>query len=79
MSRFLSKELQGDFQDVKLIVYGPFPAPVYKMKNIYRKRFIIKYKNNARTRALFERILSDFPSAEKGSTKMTLDIGPGLI
>ena len=75
----LAGALQGEFSDVKLIVYGPFNAPIYRIKNVYRKRFIIKYKNNARTRALFDRILTRIPDPSKGGARVTLDIGPGLI
>ncbi|MBR3837866.1 MAG: primosomal protein N' [Clostridia bacterium] len=79
LAELFSRELCGEFSDVKLIVYGPFNAPVYRMKNIYRKRFIIKYKNNARTRAMFDRVLTEISDPSAGSAKITLDIGPGLI
>ncbi len=75
----LEKNLSGDFSDVKFIVYGPFEAPVYRVKNIYRKRFIIKYKNNPRSRALLDRLLTEESDPRKGGAKVTLDIGPGLV
>lgn len=79
MSSLLEKALGSEFSDVKLIIYGPFDAPIYRMKNIYRKRFIIKYKNSARTRLLFDQILNEMTDEKKGGAKVTLDIGPGLI
>ena len=75
----LEQYLSGEFSDVKFIVYGPFEAPVYRMKNIYRKRFIIKYKNNPRSRALLDRLLTEESDPKKGGAKVTLDIGPGLV
>lgn len=78
LSESLERELKGEFSDVKIIVYGPFEATVYRMKNIYRKRFIIKYKNNPRTRALLERIVTKGIDP-KSNVKLTLDIAPGLI
>ncbi len=75
----LEKALKNDFSDVTLIVYGPFDAPIYRVKNIYRKRFIIKYKNNARTRALFTEILTTMTDPKASGARVTLDIGPGLI
>ena len=75
----LEKNLSGEFSDVKFIVYGPFEAPVYRVKNIYRKRFIIKYKNNPRSRALLDRLLTEESDPRKGGAKVTLDIGPGLV
>ncbi len=70
----LEKALTGEFSDVKFIVYGPFEAPIYRIKNVYRKRFIIKYKNNPRSRALLEKLVT-----ESSEAKLMLDIGPGLI
>lgn len=78
VSESLSDFLKKEFSDVKVVVYGPFEAPVYRMKNVYRKRFIIKYKNNPRTRALFDRILTEHTDP-KETFKLTLDINPGLI
>jgi len=75
----LEQALKHDFSDVKLIVYGPFDAPIYRLKNIYRKRFIIKYKNNPRTRALFEHLLVRESRNADDGRKITLDIGPALI
>ena len=75
----LEQSLSGEFSDVKFIVYGPFEAPVYRVKNIYRKRFIIKYKNNPRSRALLDRLLTEESDPRKGGAKVTLDIGPGLV
>lgn len=73
----LQSALQKDFKDVKLIIYGPFEASIYKCKNIYRKRFIFKYKNNRRTRELFALLLKE--SAADGKTKVSLDLHPGMI
>ncbi len=79
MAEQLEKSLKGDFSDVKFIVYGPFEAPIYRMKNIYRKRFIIKYKNNPRSRALLVRLLTECINPKESDTKITLDIGPSMI
>ncbi len=78
LSNAFETELKGEFSDVKIIIYGPFEATIYRVKNIYRKRFIIKYKNNPRTRALLERIMTKGIDP-KSSVKLTLDVGPGLI
>ncbi len=75
----LEQNLSGEFSDVKFIVYGPFEAPIYRVKNIYRKRFIIKYKNNPRSRALLDRLLTEESDSRNGGAKVTLDIGPGLV
>ena len=78
-SKKLENALKGDYKDVKFVVYGPFDAPIYRVKNIYRKRFIIKYKNNPRSRALLDQLLTEESQVAKKSTKITLDIGPGMV
>ncbi len=75
----LSTQLAGEFQDVSLVVYGPFDATVYKIRGIYRKRFILKFKNTRRTRALFENILITQSDPKDRQAKLTLDINPGMI
>ena len=62
-----------------MIVYGPFDAPIYKMKNVFRKRFIIKFKNNARARALFRYLLETMNDSDRYAVRITVDIGPGMI
>ena len=80
--RFLSEAMDGllhrEYSDVKLIVYGPFEAPVYRLKNVYRKRFILKYKNNKRTREFISRLLADYAAAEE-TARIVPDVNPGLI
>lgn len=71
--------LKNEFFDVKLVVYGPFEAPVYKLKNTYRKRFVFKYKNNRRTRELFEALIDFQNKQENAKTKLSVDINPGMI
>lgn len=75
----LKAYLAGDFADVKLVIYGPFEAPIYKMKNVYRKRLIFKYKNDKRTRALFDRILTETADPADGRGRVSLDTNPALI
>ncbi len=75
----LEKYLGGEFNHVKFIVYGPFEAPIYRMKNVYRKRFIIKYKNNPASRALLDRLLLEESDPRNNGAKVTLDIAPGLV
>ncbi|MBQ3865412.1 MAG: primosomal protein N', partial [Clostridia bacterium] len=75
----LQDGLSGDFSDVKLVIYGPFEAPVYKMKNVFRKRFIFKYKNDKRTRAFFDRLLTGTAEPTDGRGRVSLDTNPSLI
>ena len=49
-----------EFRDVPLVLYGPFEAPVYRVQNVYRMRFVLKCRLNKRTRAFFDRLLCEF-------------------
>ena len=52
--------LGDEFRDVPLVLYGPFEAPVYRVQNVYRMRFVLKCRLNKRTRAFFDRLLCEF-------------------
>lgn len=52
----------GEFSDVPLVLFGPFEAPVYRVQNIYRMRFVIKCKLNRRSRGFLDRLLCEYGS-----------------
>ena len=62
--------------DVKFLIFGPFEAPVYKVKNKYRMRTVIKFKNNKHARALFSEILRAFGKKANGKISLSVDINP---
>ncbi len=62
--------------DVKLLIFGPFEAPVYKVKNKYRMRTVIKFKNNKSARALFAELLRTFEKKANGKISLSIDINP---
>lgn len=77
-----NQELQkrmGEDPDLKLIVYGPLDAPIYKLKNVYRKRYVIKYRADKGALNLFHRLLEDFDKKYKDSVKIHVDINPSLV
>jgi len=55
-----SKRLASEYLDVKIIAYGPFEAFPYKIKNKYRRKLVVKYRDSARVRSLFREILLSF-------------------
>ncbi|MBE6689225.1 MAG: primosomal protein N' [Ruminococcaceae bacterium] len=77
LEKYLSSELEKS--DCKMMVFGPMDAPIYKMRNIYRRRFIIKFKNNKNSRELFNKILMTFTKTLNKDVKLTLDINPTVI
>jgi len=71
--------LSSDFNDVKLIVFGPFEAPIYKVKETYRMRFVIKCRSNKRTRALFRTAFEHTMQKFGKKVSITIDINPNNI
>ena len=72
----LSHYLDDEFSDVKLIVFGPFEAPIYKVKETYRMRFVIKCKSNKRTRELFRRVVTETMLKFGKKATVAIDINP---
>jgi primosomal protein N' (replication factor Y) len=63
-------------KDVKLQIFGPFEAPIYKIKNKYRMRTVIKFKNNRAARTLFSELMMRFGKQSQGKIALAVDINP---
>ncbi|MBQ9510357.1 MAG: primosomal protein N' [Clostridia bacterium] len=72
----LNKE---QFSDVPTTIFGPFEASIYKLKNKYRMKIIIKHKNNARSRQMFSALLSSAEKRAAGKIAVSIDINPTAI
>ena len=75
----LSRLRKEKYGDVPFVVYGPFEAPLYKLKNKYRMRLLIKHKNNARSRALFSELLKTAEKTAAGKISVSVDINPSTV
>ncbi len=78
-SRSLDEALEGDFKDVKIIVFGPFEAGIYKVAGRYRMRFVLKCRNNSRTRELLSLLYTDFLNKTSNEVSMSIDTDPQNI
>ena len=78
-AEFLRLLLDEKYKDVKIYVYGPFDAPVYKVNEQYRKRFIAKCKMNNKTRMLFTEALTDISKKIGRKVSVSIDINPNNI
>jgi len=58
-----------EFSDVPLVLYGPFEAPVYRVRNMCRMRFVLKCRLNTRTRNLISELMSEFGKYTPGENK----------
>ena len=70
----LDKAFKGDYADVPHVTFGPFEAPVYKVDDRFRMRFIIKCRLNNRSRSLYASVLREFGASYSGSRKPQLSI-----
>lgn len=75
----LKSQLSSEYQDVKLIVFGPFEAPIYKINETYRMRFVIKCKSNKRTRALLRCCLNKAMQKLGKKVSISIDVNPNSI
>ncbi|MBR5187030.1 MAG: primosomal protein N' [Clostridia bacterium] len=75
-SEALAEKQKNAFKDVKMLTFGPFEAPVFKIKNKFRMRIVIKFKNNKRSRALFEELLLEYGKKAAGKISLSVDINP---
>lgn len=71
--------LKGDFRDVRMVIFGPYEAQIYRVNKRYRYRIICKLRSDARTRLLLRTILQKY--AENGSADYTIgiDIDPSNL
>jgi primosomal protein N' (replication factor Y) len=75
----IDRVLLMDFPDVKLMVFGPFEAPVYKAEGKYRMRIVIKCKLNKRSREFFSRLLVDFGQNNKSRAVVSVNFNPTAL
>lgn len=62
----------GEFSDVRLVTFGPFEAPVYRVDRVFRMRMVFKCVLNRRARAMFSEIILSFPRKEH----ISIDFNP---
>ena len=67
------------FSDVRMIVYGPFKAGIYKLVGKYRMRYIIKCRNTRRQRQLINKVYTDFYNKSKGMVSISIDVNPTAL
>ncbi len=72
----LKAAVAGEYNDVKLLAFGPFESPVYRAEGRYRMRLVIKCGLNKRTRALFAALLADFSGGEHREVQLSVDFNP---
>ena len=67
------------YSDVKLQIFGPFEAPVYKLNEKFRVRLVIKFKNSKKSRMLFREALHFFEANMLKTISVGIDINPTTL
>lgn len=60
MSEKIREHIRTDYSDVPMMLYGPFEAPVYRVQNTCRMRFVMKCRLNRRTREFIAELVGEF-------------------
>ncbi len=78
-STILLSTYDKNFNDIKIIKFGPFRNGIYKVMGKYRQRIIIKYKDSARAREFLSTLYAEGMSAAPKAVKIDLDVNPSII
>ena len=69
----------GEYKDLPMAVFGPFEAPLYRVKDTYRMRLVIKCRNSKPLRALIHRIMAEFSADFKQKLQLFADMNPSSL
>lgn len=79
LSSMIKEGVREEYSDVKLTLYGPFEAPVYKIKERYRVQTVIKCRSDKRSRALFSKIYAECEKKFGKKIQTTFDMNPNIV
>ena len=79
IGEMLQNHMAGEFKEVKAIVFGAFPASIYKLNKNFRMRFIIKCKMNKKTKEMLALILADIQKQTTKKVSVNIDVNPNMI
>lgn len=73
------KDLLKNNPAVKLQIFGPFEAPIYKINEKFRWRFVIKGISNKPTRALLAFLIKEAMAKASGKFSISIDVNPNNL
>ncbi len=79
MAEIFREMSQKEYQDVQLISFGPFEAPVYRIDNKYRMRMVLKCKLTRRTLSMLEDLLCRFAQKTGNKAVLSIDLNPSNL
>ena len=75
----LLRLLGADYADVKVQIFGPFEAPVYRVERKYRLRMVVKCRLTKRSRAMFAALLGAFSGMGAKKVSLSIDFNPSNL
>lgn len=79
MREWIREAVSGTYADLKMVVFGPFEAPVYKIQGVCRNRMVIKCRLNRRSRAFIAAILTEFGRNAGKRMTISADLNPNTL
>ncbi len=79
LREILDGRLRGEFSDIRVVMYGPFEAPVYRLGGRYRRRILLKCRANRRARDLLRSAAEAFRPYTRKKVSLTIDINPANV
>ncbi len=73
------KSLLSENPNVKMQIFGPFEAPIYRVNEKYRWRFVIKGRTTKPTRAMLAYLIKDILSKSSGRFTISIDVNPNNL
>ncbi|MBE6543053.1 MAG: primosomal protein N' [Ruminococcaceae bacterium] len=75
----LKEMLEGEYSELRLQVFGPMEAPVYKIRDKMRMKIIIKCKSNKATRKALSELLIYTEKKSGSNVAVNIDMNPSAI
>lgn len=76
LDKLMRKLALEKYSDVALQAFGPFETPVYKVRNMFRMRMVLKCRLNKRTREMLSEILTETGKNSKRQVTVGIDLNP---
>lgn len=81
MYQKIVEHTKNEFTDIPIVLYGPFEAPIYKVHNTFRMRFVMKCRLNKRTREFISGLMTEFGRLQGDGRRITIsvDLNPSTV
>lgn len=76
LDKLIRKLAIEKYSDVALQAFGPFETPVYKVRNMFRMRMVLKCRLNKRTREMLSEVLTETGKNSKRQVTVGIDLNP---